>query len=771
MQRTDNKSWTPFLIEIVIIAFVYWSLALLGKAVSIPPGNVTAIWPASAFALYCVLRRGYHIWPAVWLGNFMANAPSFLDTNTVADTVRTVLTGLAIGPGEVIEACLGAYLLRRFCNEKVKFARAREVFCYVGSQAFACLFSATLGVFALCAGGVLPWSIYSYTWCTWYLGDYLGLIIFGPCLLTFSQCFSWRENSKLTEVFIILLLILTVAMLAFSATLPAASLFLVPSIVLWAAVRIDQFAVAFANLIVTAVAVSYASAGLGLPVLENSNEFLLSLQLFIGITCISGLCVAAVKAELQESERQFKALVDSAPEAIVLLDMEIGKFVEANENAQRLFGLPREQILNKHPAELSPLFQENGRSSEELAAEYIMKALRRERPVFDWLHIHSSGEVIPCEVRLVILPSSNINLLRASITDISPRKKTEQQLREAKESAEAGSKAKSAFLANMSHEIRTPMNAILGMSRLLKGTELSDSQQDYLTTIIDSGEGLLVIINDILDISKIESDKIELESVPFQLEHLVLQTLKSLSVKTHQQGLDFICDIDPALPNVIIGDQTRVRQILVNLLGNSIKFTEKGEVSLSVNCLKTHSDHVDIEFIVADTGIGIPLNKQAKVFESFEQADSSTTRKYGGSGLGLAIVAKLVKLMGGEIKVESEEKLGTQFIVNLSFALPPELEVKTTPKFLHKRLLVVDPNAKRVSALKRLIQSWDADPVVVQCVAHAVKEIAAGKPIRCDHRQLEHSRGKCAESRHRNCCVAQSSTSTHRVASTISTSR
>jgi two-component system sensor histidine kinase/response regulator len=220
---------------------------------------------------------------------------------------------------------------------------------------------------------------------------------------------------------------------------------------------------------------------------------------------------------LRQSEERFKTLVDHAPEAIVLLDADEECFVDANENALQLFELSRDQLLNRHPADVSPPFQPDGSSSFESATEKIKAVLSGQKAVFDWVHCNSQGEHIPCEVRLVQLPAGQKNLLRASITDISARKQTENELSAARDAAEAASRAKSDFLANMSHEIRTPLNGVIGMTEFVLGTQLSNSQREYLEMVKESGESLLAIINDMLDFSKIEAGKMKLLPIVFDL--------------------------------------------------------------------------------------------------------------------------------------------------------------------------------------------------------------------------------------------------------------
>ena len=467
---------------------------------------------------------------------------------------------------------------------------------------------------------------------------------------------------------------------------------------------------------------------------------------------------------LHEQQRFLEVVLDSIEAGIVACDAN-GVLTLFNRATREFHGLPQEPLPSERWADHYDLYLPDGKTRMRTEEVPLFRALRGE-------YLHNVEMVIaPKRGPARTLLASGQPLLDrygqkagavVAMHDITELKRIEEKLRRAhdeleirvqqrtaelaesnaelaraKETAEAASRAKSTFLANMSHEIRTPMNAIIGMTELALDTELTRQQRGFLNVVAESGEALLRLINDILDFSKIEAGRVVLDQFAFDLSEILGDTMKALAIRAHAKGIELACRIRPHVPTLLSGDPDRLRQIIVNLVGNAVKFTEAGEVVVDVQSESSSDDEAVLHFAVADTGIGIPRDKQQAIFEMFEQAETAMARRFGGTGLGLAITSRLVELMGGRIWVESEVGRGSTFHFTARFGAareePGQGPAVRSALIRDTRVLVVDDNATNCRILEEILSSWKMRATTLSkgrdalCVAAGGS--AVGRPI------------------------------------------
>ena len=431
--------------------------------------------------------------------------------------------------------------------------------------------------------------------------------------------------------------------------------------------------------------------------------------------------------ELRESEEKSRLLLESVGEGIFGVDLD-GKVAFINPAANRMLGYGPEELIGHDVHEKIHHSHADGSAYPKSECPmHLTHADGTDHKIADEVLWRKDGSSFPVEyTSMPIKKDDQVVGAVVTLMDITERKKTDDELRIAKETAVEATKAKSEFLANMSHEIRTPMNAIIGMAHLALKTDLTAKQYDYLKKVDNSAKSLLGIINDILDFSKIEAGKLDMESVDFQLEDTLDNISTLVSIKTQEKGLELLFKTYPSVPTALVGDPLRLGQILINLSNNAVKFTEVGEIVVSTELVKKDKAWVTLKFSVQDTGVGMTSEQAAKLFQPFMQADSSTTRKFGGTGLGLTISKRLAEMMGGEIWVESEQGRGSTFSFTANFGLGKEKakkQYKPASELRGMKVLVVDDNATSRDILQEMLESFTFEVTVAASGPEGITEL------------------------------------------------
>ena len=430
----------------------------------------------------------------------------------------------------------------------------------------------------------------------------------------------------------------------------------------------------------------------------------------------------AAQQRLAESEATLRKVFDANFDSISISDMATGRYLDVNGQFVRATGLSKQAAIGK-PFNQVGLWADSAQRSA-FAREIEESGFVRDMPA---LFRNANGTIAECLISGIVLQLGGRPCCLAISHDITGIKRAERELIAARESALQASRAKSEFLSSMSHEIRTPMNAILGMADLLAETQMTTEQRHYVQNLVSNGHALLVLLSDILDLAKVESGRMLLETTPLDLREVVENAAEAVAIRAHEKGLELLVRIAPGTPVARIGDPLRLRQILINLIGNAIKFTKSGEVAVSVERDRASAEPGALLFSVRDTGMGIAADKLETIFMPFTQADSSTTRSYGGSGLGLAIVRRLAALMRAKVWAESEPGRGSVFYFSVTMAPQAQPEAEPDNSLAGKRVLVADDNAACLAIVREMLEMMGATCIAADSGANAIAAVAQAR--------------------------------------------
>jgi PAS domain S-box-containing protein len=707
MQAPDlssRRGWAGFsprvqyLGELVFVWLVLFLVARFGLSFAQINPQVTAVMPAAGIALALFLWRGYRIWPAAWMTGLTTR---YLINHHLGDAINfpDLWDAALFSSGGVAQAVAGVWLVRRFVGPKIDFSSIGGVFGFLWWGAIVrAAMTATWSTEFLLWTGKLEGSQSQIAWFTSFGASAMGVAVFGSFVLSWVQPSPKAAGeASLRETLILFALLILATMADFRSELPLT--FLPFPLLVWAGLRLGPRALTTSVVIVVVTALSYIRHGthpFGLVNVDN-DELLIIMQAFIFCAAGTGLVLGAVATQRRRTLRETaelssfqKAVLDGSNFSIVVCNDD-GTVRSVNRGAERLLGYRETEMIGRTPAlfhdpeeiaaRAKELSEQTGRRIEgfETFADLPRRGIPDER---EWIYIRKDGTRLP--VFLSVTPLSPVHgrvggFIGVAV-DITSRKQAEEQMRTAQLAAEQANRAKSEFLANISHEIRTPMNSVLGFAELLHRNLQNPAMKKQAKSILSSGQTLLQLINDLLDLSKVEAGRLEIQPAPVNLRQLVEEMRQVFVLKAEEKEIALMTEFFGPVDGSFELDEVRLRQILFNLMGNALKFTEQGRVTLWVEIEEESPGFCQLHLEVRDTGIGIPANEMAGIFTPFGQRAGQSTRKYGGTGLGLSISCRLAELMGGTLLACSDVGVGSTFrltIPHVPYTPSPAMETSS----------------------------------------------------------------------------------------------
>jgi PAS domain S-box-containing protein len=738
--RIHPDSERIFALRRYLLAFTFITVYVLADRTTVFLqiwSSISAWYPPVGIALAILIGMGARYAPVLVLAGLIAGKVNYHAT--------TLSYSFLLGNVLIIGAYTAASaILRRAVKINWRLTSIRDVMSLLFVALPTSCLVAFLGTFLLILDRAIPRAEYLKAALNWWVGDAVAIACVTPFCLVFlmpalrrfagiSETATDTESDSTNKSIH--------ASHGWRRAIESAALTAVMLAVIWIVLgpnsgdNHDMFYIFFLPIMWIAVRRGLRAATVGILILDTGivlslrispgepSHFVV-LQFLMLIVSLTGLLLGALISErdrtenrLSREEERIRLLLESVSEAVYGMDT-YGNCTFCNPAFLRLLGYPsQETLLGRNTHNVIHHTRANGTPFpwNDCPLRAALSAGGTAHAVNETMW-RSDGSGVRVEVWSHPL-IQNGKILGAVVTlvDMTERLQAEESLRQAKEAAEAANRAKSDFLANMSHELRTPMNGILGMTALAMDTDLSPEQREYLDTVRSSGESLLSLLNDILDLSKIEAGKLDLEIAEFSIEDCIEEALRPFTPLAREKSIELVWNAT-GVPGLVCGDYLRLRQIFLNLIGNALKFTKQGEVSVLAECLTKSESEIRVHFVISDTGIGIPVEKQHKIFEAFAQADMSTSRRYGGTGLGLSISERLVKLMNGRMWLESEEGHGSRFHFEVPFltarSQASSFRLNNGIVTECSRVLIVDDNAMNLALLKRVLVDWGMEPVV-----------------------------------------------------------